>query len=530
MADEEQGKKRRRGRRGDRKNPNIRPQEGTGKDDLSRGDISGEDIVSDSDVPEVVDDRPQDADDQAQDADDQPQDAGKASRRERTRAAGSGGGGGEVSPMDFWRSGRVRSARDRRAGTGPSEPQGFFKRITSLYLPPWVPVVAIIVVVFGVLGLLFVTRSATGAPRIGVDHWHAPYTFYVCGEIQPPAPTWTGSGVHTHGDGIIHIHPFQQSEEGAGARLSRWFDYGGGKLDGDEVRMPGSATTHKNGDECPDGTIGEVQVFVNSVKLHDYKRYTPKDGDRIRIVFGASEDNVQLDDRFVIGEDAVTREIEMTVDQPGAAETSTIFTPSTIEVNAGEVVKLVLRNIDEVSHGLRISGTDGLYSTGDDFVVVPEGSDPTKADQGDIIEPGGTGFVVIRFDLGGNFEFRDPTVITSTGTIEVESVAATATPVPADEFEVELDVDMQDNAFEPDALTIEAGTRVKLNLSNLGQFVHNIRIAGPDGEYDTEDDILSEDVLPGETGELIFELDEDGEYIFRDDFRAETMTGTLTVE
>ena len=73
-------------------------------------------------------------------------------------------------------------------------------------------------------------------------------------------------------------------------------------------------------------------------------------------------------------------------------------------------------------------------------------------------------------------------------------------------------------------------TKVKLNMTNLGEFVHNIRIAGPDGVYETDDDILSEDILPGETGELIFELDEEGEYVFRDDFRRETITGTLTVQ
>jgi uncharacterized cupredoxin-like copper-binding protein len=518
LADEEQGKRRRRGRRGGRKDANDRPEDSAGRDDLSRGDISGEENASGSDVPDVVDDQPDPADEE-------PKRAGKASRRERTHVAG----GADVSPMDFWRSGRVRSARERRAGIGPREPQGFFKRITSLYLPPWVPVVGIIFVVFGILALLFITRSATGAPRIGVDHWHAPYTFYICGEKQPPAPTWEGSGVHTHGDGLIHIHPFTQSEEGAGARLAKWFEYGGGKLDGDEIRMPGSSKTYKNGDECPDGTTGEVQIFVNGVKINDYKRYTPKDGDRIRIVFGPPEEQVQLDDRIVIPEEAATREVEVTVDQPGE-EASTVFKPESIAVAAGEVVKIVLQNVDEVSHGLRVSGIDGEYGTSDDFVVVPEGSDPAKAEQGDIIEPGGSGFAIIRFDNAGRFEFRDPTVATTTGTIVVEDVAPTETPAPADAFDVELDVGMLDNAYEPDVLTIDAGKKVKLNLSNQGQFVHNIRIAGPDGVYETEDDILSADILPGEKGELIVEIDKAGEYVFRDDFRKETMTGALTVQ
>ncbi len=525
MADEEQGKKRRRGRHSDRKDANDRPEDSGAKDDLSRGDVSGETGAADSDVPEVEADQPETADDQPED--EEPEDAGKASRRERTRASV---GGGEVSPMDFWRSGSMRSARDRRAGT-PSEEKGFFKRITSIYLPPWVPVVAIIFVVFGVLGLLFVVRSATGAPRIGVDHWHAPYTYYICGEKQPPAPTFSGVGVHTHADGIIHMHPFQQSEEGAGARLTKWFGYGGGKLDGDEVRMPGSADTYKNGDECPDGTIGEVQVFANGAKIEDYKSYIPKDGDLVRIVFGPAEEQLQLDDRIVISEDLVTREVTITIDQPDDAnEASTTFTPASISIDAGEVVRITVINEDEVSHGLRIAGFDGEYGTIDDFAVVPDGSDPTQAGLGDILQPGESGFVVVRFDNAASIEFRDPTVITTIGTIVIAEASATETPAPEEDFDEEFDLGMQDNAYEPDALVIGAGTKVKLNLINLGQFVHNIRIAGPDGVYDTDDDIVSEDILPGETGELIFVVDEEGVYIFRDDFRRETITGTLTVQ
>ena len=134
--------------------------------------------------------------------------------------------------------------------------------------------------------------DASAGPRIG-DHWHATYEYVVCGEEQPPAPTWSGSGVHTHEDGIIHIHPLARSEEGAGARLVKWFEYGGGLLDEDEVRLPGSAVTYENGDECPDGTIGTVQVFVDGERLTDYGRYIPQHGDSIEIVFGPEREFVR---------------------------------------------------------------------------------------------------------------------------------------------------------------------------------------------------------------------------------------------
>jgi hypothetical protein len=135
-------------------------------------------------------------------------------------------------------------------------------------------------------------EDAAAGPRIG-DHWHAVYEYVVCGEKQQPALTFEGSGIHTHGDGIIHIHPFVPSEEGAGARLVKWFEYGGGLLDEDEVRLPGSPDTRANGDECPDGATGTVQIFANGQRVTDYEDYIPQDGDRIEIVFGPERDFVR---------------------------------------------------------------------------------------------------------------------------------------------------------------------------------------------------------------------------------------------
>ncbi|MEX1194280.1 MAG: hypothetical protein WD904_00550 [Dehalococcoidia bacterium] len=265
------------------------------------------------------------------------------------------------------------------------------------------------------------TAPGIDAPSVGADHWHAPYTYHVCGEKQPPAPNWDGVGVHTHGDGIVHVHPFNTSEEGAGARLVKWFEYGRGLLDGDEVRLPGQSRTHRNGEECPDGARGEVQVFVNGAKEDDYTRYVPRDGDRIRIVFGPAEDQIQLDDRIVLGDEAVTREIEITIDQPEPDEASATFTPTSLSIRAGETVRIIVHNVDDVSHGFRIVGYDGEYGTADDFVAVPEGSDPAKAEQGDLLQPGTDGFVVVRFDDVGNpLEFRDTTVVTATGTIVIQ--------------------------------------------------------------------------------------------------------------
>jgi hypothetical protein len=129
-----------------------------------------------------------------------------------------------------------------------------------------------------------------GPPTI-FDHWHAQYDYVICGGEQQNAPFWA-TGVNTEGDGIIHIHPFTAQEEGRGARLVQWFEYGGGGLADDEVRLPGDNATYRNGDECPDGAEGVLQLSVTPAatgveeELEDWSDYIPQDGDLVVIYFG----------------------------------------------------------------------------------------------------------------------------------------------------------------------------------------------------------------------------------------------------
>ncbi len=433
-----------------------------------------------------------------------------------------------VSPLSFWRRGRARTYREQPM---PKQTLGrTLRRIRGLYFPPWVPVAFIILVVFGILGALFFVRSATGAPRIN-DHWHATYQVFVCGRRQPNFPTWEArEGVHTHNDGIIHMHPFTPSGEGAGARLVKWFEYGGGKLTQTEMRMPGDREEFKNGDTCDDGSEATLRVIVNGLELDDWSRYIPDDGDRVVIEFGSGEE-VETD-RTVIAETEATRTVELEITDVGGDESTTAFEPASIELRRGETVKLVVTNRGEISHSVRVSGADGEYNTGDDFVAVP-------APERDIIRPGEEGSVVVRFDEEGDFEFKDPSVIPeATGTFvvagELEEEASEAGTPGADTSEavdVTLDVEVGDDFFEPAELEVEAGQRFRIKLTNNGEFVHNLRITGLDGEYETADDLVStpEFQRSGETGELVGQIDEPGVYSFRDDFHPTEAVGTITV-
>lgn len=63
-----------------------------------------------------------------------------------------------------------------------------------------------------------------GVPQIG-DHIHQAFGVNICGEWQPDLPGFESQiGIHTHSDGVIHIHPFSQLGVGANATLDRYID------------------------------------------------------------------------------------------------------------------------------------------------------------------------------------------------------------------------------------------------------------------------------------------------------------------
>jgi hypothetical protein len=143
-------------------------------------------------------------------------------------------------------------------------------------------IVAVVVIGLGIVVYARSTNEAAGSndtpPRAQLaagqpsDHWHAAFAVDICGEEQPPVADAGDDvlGIHTHQDGLIHIHPFATRAAGNGAKMSRFFDQTGMEVTDTAIKMP-DGKVYKEGETTCDGKPGEVQLAVweQAVKAWD---------------------------------------------------------------------------------------------------------------------------------------------------------------------------------------------------------------------------------------------------------------------
>lgn len=126
------------------------------------------------------------------------------------------------------------------------------------------PLAIAAIVVVGVLLVVFARtqrESSAVAPELGVDHWHSAYGIWACDQFLPPLSDTQGDalGIHTHEDGLIHIHPSSSLAAGENARFGIFADEVGLELGDGEFTMP-TGETFRTGDDCQ-GEEGVVQIL-----------------------------------------------------------------------------------------------------------------------------------------------------------------------------------------------------------------------------------------------------------------------------
>jgi len=169
------------------------------------------------------------------------------------------------------------------------------------------PIAILGVLVLGLMLVLFARdrRNANAFPRANADHVHSAYDTFVCVQDtaapggttttapangQPTDSTTTSTtaptsttvvapgdvpgqflapftdatqdvlGIHTHGDGLIHIHPFTDSVAGRKATLGVFLDQVGVKMTNETLTLPNGQTFTEGTTKCQGGKDGQLQV------------------------------------------------------------------------------------------------------------------------------------------------------------------------------------------------------------------------------------------------------------------------------
>jgi len=116
------------------------------------------------------------------------------------------------------------------------------------------------IVVVGIL-IIIMSRGKTGdvvPPAIG-DHWHAAYGIYDCGTFLPNLTDQVAdeTGLHTHADGLMHMHPFGTRYTGEGANIENFGLTVG--LEVTDTSYKAGTVERENGDSCGE-ELGESVV------------------------------------------------------------------------------------------------------------------------------------------------------------------------------------------------------------------------------------------------------------------------------
>ena len=138
------------------------------------------------------------------------------------------------------------------------------------------PVAMALVVILGVLlvGWARNNREATSAPRLG-DHWHSIYEIYVCDAWFAKIVVETDpDGIHTHGDGLIHIHPFNSTATGDQARFGKFFEAFGGYITDSAIRLDTGHVLEEGGDCRGEPSVLKIARFDAQDREREPQVYT----------------------------------------------------------------------------------------------------------------------------------------------------------------------------------------------------------------------------------------------------------------
>lgn len=129
------------------------------------------------------------------------------------------------------------------------------------------------IVVAGLLLVFFVRQDQVSEkavePRLGKDHWHNAYAVYTCDSFEPNFVDTQGDkyGIHTHEDGLMHIHPTSGNASGENATFGRFAEEIGIEFGDDSFTLP-NGDEYVTGEDC-NGEEGQVKLLKWSAGAYE---------------------------------------------------------------------------------------------------------------------------------------------------------------------------------------------------------------------------------------------------------------------
>lgn len=123
-------------------------------------------------------------------------------------------------------------------------------------------IIGIIVVGLALTALAVMQRRDTEEVRPTVDdNWVAAYGTYICNEFIGNLPTvQEDAPVDLHADGLLHIHPTDETNAGENAVFGLYLTSSGMSIDPSGALTLPDGTTYADGDDC-DGEPGRVALY-----------------------------------------------------------------------------------------------------------------------------------------------------------------------------------------------------------------------------------------------------------------------------
>lgn len=130
--------------------------------------------------------------------------------------------------------------------------------------------VATLVLGFAVFVVVVDAVRRAQSPRADEDHWHMVYGVYLCDRyLAPLQGDEDRAGIHSHGDGIVHVEPTGPTSAGWNATFARFEEAHGLEITLSSLRWTdGTVPVQAEVRNGCGGKPAEVVTFLDGLRAH----------------------------------------------------------------------------------------------------------------------------------------------------------------------------------------------------------------------------------------------------------------------